>query len=1066
MKKSRCALFLAFAMSLRTVAFGSDVYAASENVIHISTVDELVDFAKRAHHDRWSRGKTVILDNDIKMPDDIDIVIPSFAGVFDGNGHTISNVNVSEAASNTGFFGLILEEGRVSNLKVEGKYKPKEIMSRLGGIAGTNYGMVENCSYSGKIKADRELGGIVGYNMPTGTVTGCSFDGSITGNVSCGGIVGYNEGRVVSCTNNGNVNITYKDKSVTQEELSDTIESIIMGESLKYLRGFHTRMDVGGVVGFSSGEISSCFNKGTVGYDHVGYNTGGIVGRSTGFVKECNNSGSIYGRKDVGGIVGQQQPYIIMDFTESDLEELHGQVKTLNGLINNALTSASGHTTATANNLLGISGMTDQAIDDIDSLAQRASEGADELSDTASASIDLGRLAVDNADEYIDNVMDAVDDLADEVERKEAQLGLSAMELDAFNASISDARAALRSTKDVLLEFSELDPVGALGLKDRTVAVPDVQKMANSFRTMTDQLQELLLSISFLADGRLAGVGRDVEDAVEDDPGFYENAMDILDSFDQFNKNASELNRDLRDKGTDLYGTMGQITDEINRSINDANSNIQGTISQLQQIRSQSDRISDKMNDMLKKASDPDTYTSDDKREDVSSVDIESATDGRTSHSRNTGSIDADYNVGGITGMMGFEMDLDPEDDIEERGERSFQYVMREKCIIDGSTNEGSVHSNRNSSGGIVGNMELGLVISGENYGDVKSDEDYAGGICGYSVGEIADSYTKQYISASRYVGGIAGYGKVIHNCASMPNMGESEQYIGAIAGNVKDINREDVHDNRYYARGMYGIDGVSYTGIAEGISYGKLMGIEGIPARFNTLVLTFVYNEDEDDEDEETVVGTVECKYGQSVVSDDIPDVPVKEGFTGRWSKKAYSSITRDEVIKAKYSRVVTLIESDKKGENDLPVLFAEGSFARGDVLGVKDLKEADSTDDFVYSVEVPDDGSESHTFRYMPSKKDQDVRIFVSGENGKGSRMAKTGRMGEYVTFEASGSSFRISVDEEWNKRMDVIAAVAAAIALTALIIFVIRFKKGKIILQRLIRYVNEKRNKDLPG
>lgn len=1030
-------------------------FAAGDNVIHIKTVNDLKDFAGKCRQDNWSLGKTVILDNDLKMPDDIDIVIPSFAGVFNGNGHTISNVTISEAASNTGFFGLILQEGSVSDLNVEGKYKPEEIMSHLGGIAGSNYGLIKNCTYSGKIKAEREIGGVVGYNMDTGVVSGCEFSGYIEGNVSCGGVVGYNEGRVESCVNNGKVNTSYEDKSITEDELTDTLENIVMGESLTGLRGFHTRMDVGGVVGFSEGEVFSCVNHGKVGYEHVGYNTGGVVGRSTGFIKDCINTGKVYGRKDVGGVVGQQQPYLVMDFTEGDLNELHGEVKNLNGLVNNALNSASSHTASTTNSLLTISGMTDRAIDDIDSLAGTASEGAAELSDTAQDSIDASRLMIDDVDEYLNNVMDAVDEFADEIEYKEDQLDMSAQELDELNMSISDARNALRSTRDVFLGVPNSNLPGV------RISVPDVQRMASSFSATADQLQELLYSISSMADGGLSGAGESVRDAIDDEPGFYDDAMDIIDTFDQFNQQASDLNKDLREGGTDLYGTMGEITDEVNRTINDVSGNVQGSLSQMQQIRQQTDKISDKMNSMLKKASDPDNYTKD-RSEDVSAQDFDSATDGRTSTCTNKGIVDADFNVGGITGMMGFEFDLDPEDDAEEIGERSFDYVLRTKCVTDRSVNEAKINANRNVAGGIVGRMELGLTTLCENYGDVESYDDYAGGICGYSSAEITDSYSKQSLSARRYVGGIVGYGEKIHGCASMPGLRDGNQFIGAIAGNVKDINREDVFDNHYYSRTMFGIDGVSYQGMAENTDYNSFLGINGIPQRFHTLILSFV-TDDEDDEDEEVLVETVECKYGESIPEDRIPVVPHRDGFVGVWKKKNFSAIKEDEIVEAKYSRINTLIESDEKREDGLPVLFAEGSFKREDELTVKDKDDGVSSGRFSYSVLVPDDGEESHTFRYRPSASNRNVKISVSDGDGSGFHGVKTGKMGEYVTFEASGSSFDAAIEEEWSGKKGVIIGIAILLILVVVIIFLIRLKKGKILIQRIIHYFKIRRIDD---
>ena len=46
-------------------------------------------------------------------------------------------------------------------------------------------------------------------------------------------------------------------------------------------------IDSGGIAGLSTGIIQYCTNKGSVGYEHVGYNVGGIVGRQSGYVYAC-----------------------------------------------------------------------------------------------------------------------------------------------------------------------------------------------------------------------------------------------------------------------------------------------------------------------------------------------------------------------------------------------------------------------------------------------------------------------------------------------------------------------------------------------------------------------------------------------------------------------------------------------------------------------------------------------------------------------------------------------------------------------------------------------------------
>ena len=1045
-------------------------FAAEESIIHISTVKDLKQFADHCRRDNWSKGKVVYLDNDLKLPDDMALVIASFAGSFDGGGHTVSNVTISEAGSNTGFFGIVLKNGVVSHLNIEGKYKPQGVMSRLGGIAGSNYGRIENCTYNGKIKADSELGGIVGRNQKSGVVSGCQASGTIEGNTFCGGIVGYNEGRVTSCTNNADVNVKYEDKALTEEELSNTIEKIVMGENFNSLRGTVTRMDVGGVAGFSGGEVFSCVNKGTVGYDHVGYNTGGIVGRSTGFVRDCMNRGTVYGRKDIGGIVGQQQPWLVIDFSEGDLGELNNQVKTLGDMINSALTDVSGYSAETTRRLLDLSNMANTAVGDMEHITDISSEGAEDLSDTAQGTIDTGRATVDDVNDYVDEMIDALNELDDEIDSADARASLSSSERAALHKSINDVKSALNAKVRIPLKsvldntavqaaltsmgipattLAAIQALAAAGNLPNSVDLPDVNQIVTSLSAAITQVQSLSSKLSGLNADGIRDAADDLNDVLNDDSGVYDDVMSILDTADSFNSQVSDLNDDLQDAGTDLYATLGHLTDEINETVTAVNSDVQGSISRMKSIQAQGDRIRDKVDSMLKKAMDPDTYT-EGRTEDISAEDVDGATDGRTSNCTNEGTIDADNNVGGITGMMGFEVDLDPEDDIDEKGSRTFDYVLRTKCIVDRSTNRGEIQTNRNSGGGIVGRMELGLVTGCESYGNVTVDDDFAGGVCGYSSSEIADSYAKQFVSGTRYIGGIAGYGTTIHGCASMSGMGEAEQYIGAIAGNVDEVNAKEVHDNVYYAKNMYGIDGVSYRGIAEGTDYKSLISRPGVPAAFSTLTLTF-------EADDETV-GTVDCGYGESLSSDQIPKVPEKEGFFGEWKRTDFSRITADEVVKAKYSRIETLIASDLTRKNGLPILLAEGNFVKGDKLALEKQPASMPLERGRWQVTVPDDGQEVHTFRYMPGKKTNTVRILSFGD-GTDFRLMQTGTMGDYVTFQVKGNEFSFGAIEYWEGTFGTIVAVVLAIAVAGITIFVIRFRKGKILLQRLIRFVKAK-------
>lgn len=115
-----------------------------------------------------------------------------FSGNYNGNYHSIYNLNIDYEKKYTGLFGRIsnLEaKCSVSNLNVYGSISSAS--SCVGGIVGEiGYGaIVENCSFTGDLNAADLVGDIVGFICAGGTITNCYFNGSITSDNSAGGIV-------------------------------------------------------------------------------------------------------------------------------------------------------------------------------------------------------------------------------------------------------------------------------------------------------------------------------------------------------------------------------------------------------------------------------------------------------------------------------------------------------------------------------------------------------------------------------------------------------------------------------------------------------------------------------------------------------------------------------------------------------------------------------------------------------------------------------------------------------------------------------------------------------------
>ncbi len=219
-----------------------------------------------------------------------------FAGNFDGNGYTISNVSIGSEtapleADVLGLFGAT--EGKISNLNLDtvsihGVAKIASIgavVGFAGGLVGYSGGSIENCHVTGLTMdmsapsnvyaAAYWVGGLVGALDGTQLINECSVSGSITekaGKGSIGGLIGE-LGKAAK--------ITYSRSNVTVNVKADS-------------RG---GADVGGFIGKGNGKtdaetvIRNCYATGNV---TGGAYTGGFAGGLWGLnIKNCYASGNV-----------------------------------------------------------------------------------------------------------------------------------------------------------------------------------------------------------------------------------------------------------------------------------------------------------------------------------------------------------------------------------------------------------------------------------------------------------------------------------------------------------------------------------------------------------------------------------------------------------------------------------------------------------------------------------------------------------------------------------------------------------------------------------------------------
>ena len=303
----------------------------SLNVIEISRVNELIEFANKCKYDSYSKDKIVKLTADIDVSGSDFKGISYFAGTFDGGSHIISGFNVDYKGSDFGFFRYIAESGFITNLNISGSINVTGSQKNIGGIAGVNKGVINESSFSGKVNASTATGAIAGYNHENAKIVSCTSDADILATNQTGGIAGVNDGLISSCTSKSCVNT---------QELDTTLDigGVDVG-TLNLTQNVIDRNDMGGIAGESTGIISDCVNYGKIGFAHTGYNVGGIAGKQSGKVITCSNEGEIYGRKDVGGIVGQAEPDVESEYLNDRVDDVQSSIDIINSTLNNMSSS-------------------------------------------------------------------------------------------------------------------------------------------------------------------------------------------------------------------------------------------------------------------------------------------------------------------------------------------------------------------------------------------------------------------------------------------------------------------------------------------------------------------------------------------------------------------------------------------------------------------------------------------------------------------------------------------------------------------------------------------------------
>lgn len=223
-------------------------------------------------------------------PDNIE-----FAGMFDGQGHNLYNLQVTARQRYSALFEA--NRGTIQNVNLMSGTVTADGangFSYAAGICSQNNGMIMACTNHATIRGANYIGGVVAQT--SGNVIKCENYGKI---ISSGGSVGGVIGNGFDPSNKLNIVL-----NINHGEVKGAVAT-------------------GGIVGMTIGCIvAQCENYGSVSGEATteadGSEIGGIAGRlNSGEVQSCTNEGKISGTSNVGGIAGYNAYSVINHATNN-----------------------------------------------------------------------------------------------------------------------------------------------------------------------------------------------------------------------------------------------------------------------------------------------------------------------------------------------------------------------------------------------------------------------------------------------------------------------------------------------------------------------------------------------------------------------------------------------------------------------------------------------------------------------------------------------------------------------------------------------------------------------------
>ena len=312
-------------------AFSGD--GTEDSPFLIKTLDELIYLADAVNSNEELiygtssnvgsayRGQYFRVENDIDMEGYRFTPIGNsyyyrFGGTFDGNGRTISGLDVNTSSGYAALFGYADTTSTIKNLTLESPVV-KTSYYYAAGIAAMSRGTIENCHVNNATITNSGYTGAGGITALGTTLADCSVTNStITGDGGyAAGVAGQVNSAITNCYSTNT--IVYAGGSTSYP--SAGVAALLYYASAEncYFAGTvdgssTSNLLLGGIAGYCyHGSVKKCYNTGNI----IGYSSsaavGGVVGYLAGSLDNCYSTGRVYGYSSyyAGGITGYVTSY-------------------------------------------------------------------------------------------------------------------------------------------------------------------------------------------------------------------------------------------------------------------------------------------------------------------------------------------------------------------------------------------------------------------------------------------------------------------------------------------------------------------------------------------------------------------------------------------------------------------------------------------------------------------------------------------------------------------------------------------------------------------------------------